>query len=188
MYTGETLERWYLNTEATWGQSKTDSHDNILRTWLWKAPFSKGKSTFLWLAQAIPDNGSAMTGTVQQSGRVCVCVCGCVCVCVCARARARVLWGRDVLDVIKDWPSSRGGRRDLKSWRQCSRVKQGYFSFLAETLLDNEHVLCRCNGGVTTFSGSHLKILSRAWLEGRLWWGWRKVCITLWVSIGRVYT
>ena len=183
MYTRETLERWYLNTEATWGQSKTDSHDNILRTWLWKAPFSKGKSTFLWLAQAIPDNGSAMTGTVQQSGSVCVCVC----VCVCARARARVV-GEGCARCDQRLALFKKGRRDLKSWRQCSRVKQGYFSFLAETLLDNEHVLCRCNGGVTTFSGSHLKILSRAWLEGRLWWGWRKVCITLWVSIGRVYT
>ena len=81
----------------------------------------------------------------------------CVCVCVCARA----LWGRDVLDVIKDWPSSR--RADgILNRRQCSRVKQGYFSFLAEAFLDNEHVLCSCNGGVTTFGGSHLRILSRA--------------------------
>ena len=147
------------------------------------------ESTLLQRQKHIPLIGTSHSWQWIRDDRDCSairkCVCVCVCVCVCARAR---VVGEGCARCDQRLALLKKGRRDLKSWRQCSRVKQGYFSFLAETVLDNEHVLCRCNGGVITFSGSHLKILSRAWLEGRLWWGWRKVCITLWVSTERVYT
>ena len=182
MYIGETLERWYLNTEATWGQSKTRLTQQYPESMV-------VESTLLQRQKHIPLIGTSHSWQWIRDDRDCSAIrkCVCVCMCVCVHARARVV-GEGCARWDQRLALFKNSRRDLKSWRQCSRVKQGYFSFLAETFLDNEHVLCRCNGGVTTFSGSHLRILSRAWLEGRLWWGWRKVCITLWVSIGRVYT
>ena len=183
MYIGQTLERWYLNTEATWGQSKTRLTQQYPESMV-------VESTLLQRQKHIPLIGTSHSWQWIRDDRDCSAIrkCVCVCVCVCVCTRARVLWGRDVLDVIKDWPSSRRADEILNREDSVPGWSRGYFSFLAETFLDNEHVLCICNGGVTTFSGSHLRILSRAWLEGRLWWGWRKVCITLWVSIGRVYT
>lgn len=71
--------------------------------------------------------------------------------CVC------VLWGRDALVVIKAGPFQRRSRI-LKT---DFEVRQGHLSFLLETSFDNEHVTWRCNGGVTTFGVSELRIFSR---------------------------
>ena len=53
-------------------------------------------------------------------------VCVCVCVCVCVHARARVV-GEGCARCDQRLALFKKSRRDLKSWRQCSRVKQGLF-------------------------------------------------------------